>query len=457
MTTPDLSVLVVSYAFPPVGGAGVQRVLKLVKYLPEHGVTPSVLTVDNPSVPVRDASLERDVPPGTAIVRARTLEPGYALKAQAWQARAEGETRRPAMARARARAATLGRILLVPDPQVLWLPGAAPALARRLVAGPRDDVVFISGPPFSAFLLGALARLRPGTALVLDYRDEWTTTERYEMSSPAAARVNARLERALVAAAHAITTATEAFRRRLCERFPFLDPERVRAIENGFDPEDFPDALPALPRDRFVMTYAGTVFRLTSARALLEAVRRLHAHDPRLARLLDLRFVGRVVETEAGSFAGMDSLGVTQLGYLEHRRVLAELARSHQTLCILDDADGAERIYPAKIFELMRLGRPCLVLAPDGALAELVREHRVGEVIPPRDVAAIERRLAGDLAAFRDGTYVSTAAPTGVERFDRRRQAGEFAEVFRQAATLAQGARIRRESAAFSPPIPGHP
>src|SRR5882724_7332934 len=72
--------LVVAYAFPPVGGAGVQRVQKLVKYLPLHGVTPSVLTVANPSVPLRDDSLESDLPKDIEIVRAPTLEPGYRLK-----------------------------------------------------------------------------------------------------------------------------------------------------------------------------------------------------------------------------------------------------------------------------------------------------------------------------------------------------------------------------------------
>ena len=69
--------LIVSYAFPPVGGAGVQRVLKLVKYLPEHGITPAVLTVANPSVPLSDHSLESDIPPGVEVLRTPTLEPGY--------------------------------------------------------------------------------------------------------------------------------------------------------------------------------------------------------------------------------------------------------------------------------------------------------------------------------------------------------------------------------------------
>ena len=83
-----LRALVVSYNFPPVGGAGVQRVLKLVKYLPHWGVTPAVLTAHNPSTPLVDGSLEREVPPATELIRARTFEPRYAAKQLAWQAAA---------------------------------------------------------------------------------------------------------------------------------------------------------------------------------------------------------------------------------------------------------------------------------------------------------------------------------------------------------------------------------
>ena len=77
--------LVVAYAFPPVGGAGVQRVSKLAKYLPLHGFTPQVLTVANPSVPLTDESLARDLPADLEIIRARSLEPGYAAKKVAWR------------------------------------------------------------------------------------------------------------------------------------------------------------------------------------------------------------------------------------------------------------------------------------------------------------------------------------------------------------------------------------
>src|SRR5689334_6733937 len=111
-----LRALVVSYVFPPVGGAGVQRVLKLVKYLPEHGVHADVLTAKDPSVPVQDGSLGRDVPAATVVVRARTFEPGYHTKELAWQAAAGSKPRLGQ--RWKSSAIGLARQLLVPDPQL---------------------------------------------------------------------------------------------------------------------------------------------------------------------------------------------------------------------------------------------------------------------------------------------------------------------------------------------------
>jgi glycosyltransferase involved in cell wall biosynthesis len=431
----DLRALLVSYAFPPVGGAGVQRVVKLAKYLPRHGVRPAVLTAENPSVPVRDESLLRDVAPDLEVARARTFEPAYAVKRAAWRARSGRGPLRALSA--------LAREALFPDPQVLWQPAAQAALVRRIAAR-RDDAVLLSGPPFSVFLLAPLARAG-GLGVVLDYRDEWATLRStYEMGSGAARLLGHHAERALLGRAHAVVTATEDFREHLLARFPFLDPGRVACVPNGYDPDDFAAPRPSPSGDRLRITYAGTVFALTSARGLLAGIRLLHERSPALAQRLQVRFVGRVVETEIDAFDGCEAIGVERTEYVPHGQVLRELAASHATLCVLDDVSGVERIHPAKIFELMRLGRPVITLAPaDSALARLATRHALGPWAPPRDAPAIALLLERELRAFGESGNLSAPwqfAPraAGIDRYDRRALAREFAEILNEAARAAR-------------------
>lgn len=434
--------LLLTYLFPPTGGVGSERVRKLAKYLPDHGVEPIVLTAANPSVPLVDHSTERDLRPDLRVLKARTLEPGYALKQAAWATSAAGEGKAPSLAtRLKGSVARLGGKALLPDPQVLWQPDVNRVLFRELFRRqPSADVVFITAPPFSAFMAAPLARLRPGTAVVLDYRDEWQTTRTsYEMiGGGVAAAFGGALEGTLLRLAHAVTTATEAFRENLLAQFKFLKPERVVAITNGYDPDDFPASLPEPPSDRFLITYAGTIYKLTSPRGFLAGVRLLHEREPELARSLEVRFFGRIVDTERDAFEGMDALGVKCLGFVDKDRVALEQGAGHMTLCLQSDAPGTERIYQAKLFELMYLGRPMLTVAPDGAMRRLIEAHRIGPVIPPGDPGAVAAFLADTLRAWRSGRYSTRLEGVGLERFHRRALAGEFADVFRAAVARAR-------------------
>jgi hypothetical protein len=248
----DLRALLVSYGFAPADGAGVQRVVKLAKYLPHHGVWPAILTVANPRLSVPDESLLRDLPRGVEVERARTLEPGRGANGHARCAQTASSRRswpRSIAVRGMQALSELASEALFPDPQVLWQPAALSALAHRLAAG-QDDAVLVSGPPFSQFLLAPLARAgRVG--VVLDYRDEWRTVVRArEMTRSRLARaLGDPLEAALLKQAHAVITATDEFRENLLARFSFVDRGRVFAVPNGYDPDDFPHPLPAPPSD----------------------------------------------------------------------------------------------------------------------------------------------------------------------------------------------------------------
>ena len=64
-------ILIITYYWPPGGGAGVQRWLKFAKYLPEHGWEPVILTVDPEyaTYPAIDTSLAEELPVNIPVHR----------------------------------------------------------------------------------------------------------------------------------------------------------------------------------------------------------------------------------------------------------------------------------------------------------------------------------------------------------------------------------------------------
>lgn len=422
-------VLFVSYPFPPVGGAGVQRVAKFVKYLPEFDWQSSVLTVANPSVPAYDHSLVADIPRATIIRKARTWEPGYALKAAVagggqapfWRQLVKGAGRR------------LSAALLQPDPQVLWLPDAVREGRRLLRAVPHAAIV-ASGPPFSTFLLGALLQQVSGLPLVLDYRDEWGLSNRYlenKQAGPVTRFIHARMQRHALRRAAAVVATTRASAGALqavCAEAGAAAP--VRWIYNGFDAADFPHASGAPARNpRYRLVYVGTLWNLTSVAPLVAAVTRLSADAPELAGQLEIVIAGRRTAPQQELLQPLRSLPcrLVEHPYLDHDAAL-ELVRSADGLCVLlADVGGAERVVPAKLFEYMATRRPILALVPPGECRDLLKDYPAALPVAPGDVAGIANVLAGELR--RHATGRTDHVSWNGARFERRSQAGELARL----------------------------
>ncbi|HAP68809.1 MAG TPA: glycosyl transferase family 1, partial [Flavobacteriales bacterium] len=70
-------ILIITYYWPPSGGAGVQRWLKFTKYLPEFGYEVHVLTVDaeKANYPQEDESLISEVPKNIHVHTTKTSDP----------------------------------------------------------------------------------------------------------------------------------------------------------------------------------------------------------------------------------------------------------------------------------------------------------------------------------------------------------------------------------------------
>ena len=421
-------VLLVSYAFPPVGGVGVQRVLKWTKFLPEFGWDASVLTVSNPSVPILDPTLLEQVPSATQIVRARTYEPGYAAKTAApsqpgLAARIKSAIKTPAIA--------VAKKALQPDAQILWHPQARRA-GRELLDRERHDVIVATAPPFSSLLLGRHLARRSGLPLVVDYRDEWDLSNRHwENKRPGrvALAVQRRMQDAALRQASLILSTSPGTAAELRRRAAEAGIERPsECVYNGYDPDDFPP-LEQQPRedfghgtDRYRLTFAGTLWALNSIGPFADGIDTL----PQATRdRLELLCVGRRLDDEERLLDRIAATGVavSRVGFVEHGRAVELMRRSDGLLQQTVGGEGTHRVISAKTFEYIAAGRPILLIAAEGDQSAVVRRVPHAETVEPHDAAGIGRAIERLIAA-RDAPR--SEPPADLHRREGTRQLAEI-------------------------------
>ena len=403
--------------FPPAGGGGVQRSLKLAQYLPALGVETHVLAPDDPKWVHRDPELR--VPTQAWIHRVRYVGPRARKPAEELRA-SQG------LERALVQAQVTARRLLVPDASVTWNLTAIPA-AIRIARREGIDVVITTSPPGSVHFVGAAVRAAASTRWVADLRDPLIANQQRRSDTTAArARqaANEQVARLVARRADAVSCVSEA----IAAEVRRLDPRGVvRVIANGCDFDDF-EGLEYSPGERFRITHAGSFFGRRDPRPFLQAFK-----DSGVDGVA--RFVGdfRSSDREWAEALGLgDRLELVP--YAPRAESLRLQRDSEALLLLVPDADGRGKgVLSGKVFEYLAAGRPILaVVPPDGAAAELVRETRAGIVVGPDDVDGMRVALEVLHSRFVDGglhdTQLSAAAR---DRLSRRARVEDFAELLR--------------------------
>ena len=399
-----------SFYFPPAGGVGVQRPLKIAAQLPELGIETHVLAPDDPRWLHRDEELQ---PPASVRVhRARYFGPRGRRPAE--------ELRQVSGARRGSRRAKLfARRLIVPDENATWLVTAIPA-AIKVVRREQIDVVLTTSPPGSVHLVGAAVKRATGIPWVADLRDPLVAHPHRDVDR-LVVRVKDRAQdviaRVVSRHADAIVPVSDA----IAEEMRRLEPRgQIVSIANGCDFDDFA-GLEYTPRRPFRLTHTGSFFGKRDPRPFLKA----------LAQVEDVvaRFVGdlRSADREWAEARGLLDR-VELIPYLPHRRALALQRDSEALLLLIPDAGGrGEGILSGKVFEYLAAERPILAVVPTGgAAARLLTETGAGIIVKPDDVQAI----AAAIVAMRDGEPAgrcSTLTPTWRSALSRRARVEELA------------------------------
>lgn len=384
-------VLILAYDFPPRGAAGALRVTKFARYLPEFGWQPIVVaaTVEGG---MRDDGLLAELPPGLEVMRVRNP-----LTRRSHHSSAQSATAPRPGARSRLRR------FFIPDPQVVWVPGAVQAATVRLRRGDIDAFI-TSAPPHSDNIAGLwLKRRFRQLPWVLDLRDMWSDSP--GITDPMIYKLNRLCEQPCLHHANHIVVVSDGLRA-LLQRNYAIPTDRISTITNGFDAEDIPQDKPEASHEPLRLSYVGSIVdtRVDAARGFFEALRSLVAEGIN-SDDLEVRLVG-VFAPEIWQLAEpLLEQGIVKTSpFVPHSEAVAEMA-SADVLLLLVPEDRERRItYTSKVFEYFAVGRPILALAPEGDLTQLIRSTGAGTTLSPGDVPGISRAIRSMIEQHKNGT-----------------------------------------------------
>lgn len=454
-------VLIVSYFFPPMGGVGGFRALKLTKYLPRFGWEAAVLTTEVPAYYCYDPALEEEVPVGTSVVRSESWDPFRTYARLAGGRRAErGGRGEPGwlFSRLTRLAKAMNTWVFIPDNSVGWLPFAVRA-GKRFLEREGADLILTISVPHTAHLVGRALHRATGVPWIADFRDDWVGNPDLVPPTAIHRAFQSRLARSVLREADGVVAANDTVRDRLRAFAGDARPDRYETVHNGYDEEDFEGLEPAAPDARFTLAFSGTFHRRLDPRPVFDGISRALSSG-RIPRH-DFRFfvAGAQQESLRALVRAAGIEGETLLaGFLPHREALRHVLAADLLLLLVSRTPGAEMFSTGKLYEYLRAGRPILVAAPEGEATRLVTACGAGRVAPPDDPDAIAARLVAAYERRADNRGRFAGDRDRVAEFDFARQTARFAAVAEGVlARSATGARLgakRRAASGAATPVP---
>lgn len=433
-------ILFIAYHFPPGGGAGVQRSHKFVRYLPDQGFIPTVVTgshAEKNRWSPEDEALANELPRDLRIFRV----PGQAPKSTSqWTSRLERWFFRPTL---------FSR----------WWIQAATGAALQCVRGAR--LIFATMSPFETAHVAGEVSQRTGVPWIADLRDPWALDEMQVLPTWFHRRHELRKMEQLLSSASGIVMNTPEAAMAILRAFPHFRQKPLITITNGFDAADFSDDIAHRSDKKFRIVHTGYLhtdlgLKLRNQRAiyrlmggieggvdiltrshfvLLQAIERWVIQRPQVIADLEIVFAGVTSKKDRLVVSDSKIASVVRFtGYVSH----AESVRLIRTADLLflpmhNLSDGRRaRIVPGKTYEYMAAGKPILAAVPEGDARDFLQKSRLGLLCKPDDVEGMIARLDQAYSAWKKNEDAINPDWEFINTFDRVKLTGDLGDFFNQ-------------------------
>lgn len=379
-------ILIITYYWPPAGGPGVQRWLKFTKYLPEFGYETYVYIPENPSYPILDETLAKDVNPKVKLIKNKIWEP-YQL---AEKLNPKNKAYKGGHFEKKENQSLLSKLsvfvrgnFFIPDARKFWVNPSTEYL-KGFLQKENIDTIVTSGPPHSLHLIGLkLKKQLPNIKWLADFRDPWTQISYHKelKLTSWAAKKHENLEREVMQKADVILATSYADG----ENFKKIGAKWVEVITNGFE-----EVKQQTEKDQkyFHLTYSGGLEILRNPASLWKALSEIIAENQSFKEDFKLDFYGSLADDVKQTIIdqGLENNLIVH-GYVSHQESLNAINAANILLLTNFDNQASKGIIPGKLFEYMATGNPILAIGPtDADVEKILQKTEAGNYFMPQQV-----------------------------------------------------------------------
>jgi len=397
-------VLILTYYWPPSGGAGVQRWLKFTKYLKTYGWEPIIYTAENGEIPVVDMSLLKDVPAELTILKTPIWEPYQLYKR--FIGRKKDDKINASFLSENKKAGLSEKISIwirgnffIPDARKFWIKPSINYLKNYIIKN-NIEYIISSGPPHSMHLI-ALGLKNKFTSLkwVADFRDPWTNIDFYDklMLTKRSNIKHHSQELKVLTNADIILSIGKGMSDEflnIYQKSGGKNLNKFKVISNGFDTDDIKTS-DIVKDKKFSIAHIGTLVKDRNPIVLWKVLKKLTDTRDDFRSQLEIKLVGKVdifVKEQLENYGLINF--VKKIEYLPHSEVIIEQQKSKVLLLLINNTKNAKDILTGKFFEYMASGSPILAIGPiDGELADIIKQTQTGLISNFEDEITLEKNI----------------------------------------------------------------
>ncbi|MEZ4912083.1 MAG: glycosyltransferase family 4 protein [Saprospiraceae bacterium] len=368
-------VLIITYYWPPSGGGGVHRWLKMQKYLRNFGWQPIIFTPSNPEIGAEDISLLKDIRHDTEIITLPIWEP-YTWYKTFTGKKSDAKVYNAFLTEGKKKAGWTQRIaewvrgnFFIPDARKFWINPASKFLKNYLKQHP-VDLIISTGPPHSMHLIAKKVEEAIGIPWIADFRDPWTKIDMYDKLklTKMADTYHHYLEKSVLEQTDHVVAVTWA----MAEEFKQLCPSiKVSVITNGYDVDDFNVKAVKQLNSPFVIRYLGSMNADRNPVDFWEALATIRAKNAVIFNNIVVELIGQIDTEVIATIEAMQlHKSVLIKPFIPHDAAIEAMINADLLLIVINKSQNQSGILPGKMYEYIGAGKPILCIGPSHSDAQ---------------------------------------------------------------------------------------